>query len=139
MWQLGNIRKNLLGLSFLPVVVWSSCRHGKGRFLSELLVFVGILSCAHNPEVVGSSPSSATNKNDVILLDDVYFFASKRKSNLDAESLQVRMFCDDCLQAEQYIKLQQPYCASEIDATAESPDATRHPGFLYSFFTVQFW
>ena len=43
-----------------PVGVWSACFVRKTRFFLAPIAFSERVSCAHNPEVAGSSPASAT-------------------------------------------------------------------------------
>ena len=45
------------------VGIWSAGRREKWHFLLVLLDFSSFLPIAHNPEVVGSSPASATKEN----------------------------------------------------------------------------
>ena len=43
---------------------WSAKTGNRGWFLLDFLAFCQLDSCAHNPEVVGSSPASATIRKD---------------------------------------------------------------------------
>ena len=61
---------------FEPSVgVWSAWAGKKPRFLIACIALLGPELSAHNPEVVGSSPASATRKGKVIPTGMAFFFS----------------------------------------------------------------